>query len=371
MAAPVLAAIPGAIDLAGCLSLPEAAACLARCRLFVGNDSGLMHLAAAAGSAHARPVRPHARQRVRARRPPRRRRHRAGPGRANPDRALRPSSRVRDRGEGHAVRVAHVMAGAPPGGAELFFERLVLAQHRAGDAVLPMIRRDPGPGAAAWPRRARCSCRSAACSTSPPGRGCAPPAPIRPAGGRGVDEPRRPLRAARRVGARGAARRLLRPRYYRRCDHLVGNTRALAAGSWRRAGRAAQALTCRISRPTCWRHARAARRAAGRRWCWRSAACIRNKAFDVLIRALRASARRARDHGGRGAGAGRARSAGPRRAWPTGCCSRAGGRIPRALLAGCDVLACPSRHEPLGNVVVEASPPPAPWWPPPPPARAS
>jgi heptosyltransferase-3 len=50
MAAPVLAALPGAIDLAGCLSLPEAAACLARCRLFVGNDSGLMHLAAAAGA---------------------------------------------------------------------------------------------------------------------------------------------------------------------------------------------------------------------------------------------------------------------------------------------------------------------------------
>ena len=50
MAAPVLAALPGAIDLAGCLSLPEAAACLARCRLFVGNDSGLMHLAAAAGT---------------------------------------------------------------------------------------------------------------------------------------------------------------------------------------------------------------------------------------------------------------------------------------------------------------------------------
>ena len=50
MAAPVLAALPGAIDLAGRLSLPEAAACLARCRLFVGNDSGLMHLAAAAGT---------------------------------------------------------------------------------------------------------------------------------------------------------------------------------------------------------------------------------------------------------------------------------------------------------------------------------
>ena len=51
MAAPVLAALPDAVDLAGGLSLPEAAACLARCRLFVGNDSGLMHLAAAAGTA--------------------------------------------------------------------------------------------------------------------------------------------------------------------------------------------------------------------------------------------------------------------------------------------------------------------------------
>jgi ADP-heptose:LPS heptosyltransferase len=43
-------ALPGAIDLVGALSLPEAAACLARCTLFAGNDSGLMHLAAAAGA---------------------------------------------------------------------------------------------------------------------------------------------------------------------------------------------------------------------------------------------------------------------------------------------------------------------------------
>lgn len=50
LAAPVLAALPGAIDLCGRLTLPEAAACLARCALFVGNDSGLMHLAAAAGA---------------------------------------------------------------------------------------------------------------------------------------------------------------------------------------------------------------------------------------------------------------------------------------------------------------------------------
>ena len=51
MAAPVVAALPGALDLVGQLSLPEAAALLARARLFVGNDSGLMHLSAAAGAA--------------------------------------------------------------------------------------------------------------------------------------------------------------------------------------------------------------------------------------------------------------------------------------------------------------------------------
>ncbi len=50
LAAPLLAALPEAIDLAGRLSLPEAAAALARAALFVGNDSGLMHIAAAAGT---------------------------------------------------------------------------------------------------------------------------------------------------------------------------------------------------------------------------------------------------------------------------------------------------------------------------------
>lgn len=50
MAAPLLAALPEAIELVGRLSLPQAAACLARAALFVGNDSGLMHLAAATGA---------------------------------------------------------------------------------------------------------------------------------------------------------------------------------------------------------------------------------------------------------------------------------------------------------------------------------
>jgi ADP-heptose:LPS heptosyltransferase len=50
LAAPVVSGLPDAVDLVGKLSLPEVAACLQRCVLFVGNDSGLMHLAAAAGT---------------------------------------------------------------------------------------------------------------------------------------------------------------------------------------------------------------------------------------------------------------------------------------------------------------------------------
>jgi ADP-heptose:LPS heptosyltransferase len=49
MAAPLAALLPEAVDTTGLLALPEAAACLSRCAVFVGNDSGLMHLAAAAG----------------------------------------------------------------------------------------------------------------------------------------------------------------------------------------------------------------------------------------------------------------------------------------------------------------------------------
>ncbi len=50
MAAPLLAALPRAIDLVGVLSLPEVAAVLQLADLFIGNDSGLMHLSAASGA---------------------------------------------------------------------------------------------------------------------------------------------------------------------------------------------------------------------------------------------------------------------------------------------------------------------------------
>ena len=52
MVGPLLAGLPPerTIDLVGRTDLPLAAACIRRCRLYVGNDSGLMHLAAAAGA---------------------------------------------------------------------------------------------------------------------------------------------------------------------------------------------------------------------------------------------------------------------------------------------------------------------------------
>lgn len=52
MAQPVLDAIPGGrcIDLIGVADLPVVAACLRRCALFIGNDSGLMHMSAAVGT---------------------------------------------------------------------------------------------------------------------------------------------------------------------------------------------------------------------------------------------------------------------------------------------------------------------------------
>jgi ADP-heptose:LPS heptosyltransferase len=51
IAQPVIDAVPASrrIELVGAADLPTVFACLRRCALFVGNDSGLMHMAAAAG----------------------------------------------------------------------------------------------------------------------------------------------------------------------------------------------------------------------------------------------------------------------------------------------------------------------------------
>ena len=50
MAAPVLEALPGALDLIGNLDVPASAAVLRRAALYIGTDSGLKHRGAAAGA---------------------------------------------------------------------------------------------------------------------------------------------------------------------------------------------------------------------------------------------------------------------------------------------------------------------------------
>lgn len=255
------------------------------------------------------------------------------------------------------MRIAHIMAGAPAGGAELFFERLVAAQHAAGETVLPLIRRDAARAA-----------RLAAAGL----------APVQLGFGGVLDLLTRPrLRAALRRFDPGvavawmnrAARMAPRGpwvlagrlggyydlRYYRRCDHLIGNTRGIAdwivAQGWPAArvhhlpnfspdlrGASPAILPTPRGAPVVL--------ALGR--------LHRNKAFDILIRALPLLP------GVHAVIAGD----GPERGALLALASREGvaDRLhllgwrtdQAALLAACTVLACPSRHEPLGNVVLEA-----------------
>ena len=247
------------------------------------------------------------------------------------------------------------MAGAPAGGAELFFERLTLAQHRAGETIQAVIRTDPE-------RAAR----------------LAELAPVQLAFGGQMDLlTGRRLRATLAAFAPGVAiawmNRAARfaPRgpwvlagrlggyydlgYYKRCDHLIGNTRALAAWITAEGWPAARthylpnfapdlygAVPDRLDVP------------AGAKLVLALGRLHKNKAFDVLIRALRSLP------GVHAiiAGDGPERDALETLARKEGVADRL--HMPgwrhdtAALLAGCDVFACPSRHEPLGNVVVEA-----------------
>lgn len=255
------------------------------------------------------------------------------------------------------MRVAHVMAGAPAGGAELFFERLSAAMHRAGDAVLPVVRRDAG-------RETRL--REAGL------------VPVALRFGGLLDFRTRPrLRdALRRFAPRVVVAWMNRAarhapqgdwvlagrlggyydlRYYRRCTNLIGNTRGICdwitAQGWAPArvhhlpnfapdllGAPPAALPTPRSAPVVL--------ALGR--------LHRNKAFDILVRAL------PRLPGVHAviAGEGPERGALLALARREGVADRLhllGWRTDQAaLLAACDVLACPSRHEPLGNVVLEA-----------------
>lgn len=234
----------------------------------------------------------------------------------------------------------------------MFFERLSAAQHLAGESVLPVIRRDAG-------RVAR--------------MGAAGLVPVELEFGAVFDFGTRPglrrvlrefepevvvawmNRAARALPAgpwvnAGRLGGYYDLKYYRQCRDLIGNTRGIV--DWVRAqGWAAERvhhlpnfspdLASGVARP-------------GKRRVLALGRLHRNKGFDVLIRAMASVPEAALTIAGDGPEravledlardegvAGRVHFAGWRQ--DTG-----------ALLAGCDVLVCSSRHEPLGNVVIEA-----------------
>lgn len=259
------------------------------------------------------------------------------------------------------LRVVQAMAGARTGGAEAFFERLVVALHRAGLEQRILIRRDDeratrlreagldvvelgfrgpldlltrrrfahavadfGPRVVlTWMNRA-----TAACPRSD---------------GRFVH--------AARLGG------YYKLKYYRRATHLIGNTRGirdyLVREGWaaERAHYLPNFVDAAVAQPV----ARADMETPnGVPLVLAMGRLHENKAFDVLIDAL---ARLPGVHLWI-AGAGPLESALKKQAARLGLDQRirflGWRRDGAALLAACDFFVCPSRIEPLGNVVLEA-----------------
>ncbi len=255
------------------------------------------------------------------------------------------------------MKIAHLMAGAPHGGAELFYERLVAAQRRSGDDILPLIRRD----ASRLARLQEAGLAPVQLHYGSPAdlltgarlrsalRHFAPAVTMAWMNRAARFAPRGPWVLAGRLGG------YYDLDYYKRCDHLVGNTLALVEWIKAQGWPAARVHYLPNFAPDL--AAAAPDRGGvppGPKLVLAMGRLHPNKGFDVLVRAMRhlptAHLLLAGD--------------GPERAMLE---SVARGEMVAdrvhflgwrddgaALLAGCDVLACPSRHEPLGNVVVEA-----------------
>lgn len=262
------------------------------------------------------------------------------------------------------MRVLQIMAGAQHGGAELFFERLVMALHRAGVTQYAAIRTAPD-------RAARL--RAAGVPTVEMRFGGMLDVFTRPALRREVAQFQPDIalswmsRATQKFPPRTAAQ--VRPihcarlggyyplKHYRLCDHLIGNTADIVdyiiARGWPKSH--AHYLPNFVDAQTAKPMSREIFStpmdaplllAMGR--------LHRNKAFDVLLTSLAQlpgvylwlagegpEEQTLRNQAEHLQIADRVRFVGWRDDGP-------------ALMAAADILVCPSRIEPLGNVVIEA-----------------
>jgi glycosyltransferase involved in cell wall biosynthesis len=260
------------------------------------------------------------------------------------------------------LRIAHVMGGAAMGGAEAFFERLTLAQHAAGEEVLAVIRQEAG-------RAARLRAGGLAPVELPLGGYFDLLTRPRLARVLAAFRPRVVVAWANRANLyAGAIKRRGAPwtlvgrlggyydlKYYRHCDHLVGNTRDLRDWFIRQGWPAARAhVVPNFAHDFAGVAPAALPAPPGAPRLLALGRLHPNKGFDVLLRAL---ARLPGVHLSL-AGEGPERAALERLAREAGIADRTaflGWRQDTgALLRACDVFVCPSRHEPLGNVVLEA-----------------
>lgn len=263
------------------------------------------------------------------------------------------------------MKVMQVMAGAEFGGAEAFFVRLAMALHRAGLDQSVMIRHHASRAALL---------RS---------EGIDPITELRFGGALDIFTPmaiKREIRrfqpnvvmswmnrAARMVPlGRGGADPFVHVarlggyydlKYYRNCDHLIGNTEDIVDYLVREGWPAERAhyLPNFVSSERVEAVARKAHSTPpGAPLILALGRLHTNKAFDVLVEALA----RVPDAYLWLAGDGPEREALENLARDKGVKPRVrflGWRDDtQALLAACDVFVCPSRHEPLGNVVLEA-----------------
>jgi glycosyltransferase involved in cell wall biosynthesis len=259
-------------------------------------------------------------------------------------------------------RLAHVMAGAPHGGAEAFFERIIAAQAGAGDEILAVIKRNPD-------RRARLENHAAAIAELRFGafadwttrrrlgrllRAFRPDVVMSWMSRASEHTPRGPYVLVGRLGG------FYNLRHFRHCDHLVANSQSLLA--WLRAQGWEASRTHYL--PNFVRDHGGAAPAADLAGAGRLILALgrlhEEKGFDILLRAFARLAARGEGEGVRLliAGEGPERSALIRLAGELGIAGRvifAGWREDvAALLAASAFLVCPSRVEPLGNVIPEA-----------------